>query len=535
MPRCALWTACLPLVIAGCAALPRRHAAGRVAEPALSPREQARAEALASYGRGLLFEESPGNFDRAVEAFRRAAERDPRQEVLPLKVAAAYLARRDPTNAIEVLEQTRQRHPRSAQVHLLLGLAYQAAERGGAAERAYRRGIRLAPRQSGGYVRLSALHLARNRPERACRVLRGGLARVKDPAELLSLLGNLGRLHLMNGQTDLAVRCFEPVVKRQPTDWELKELLARAYARQKRRSAAIALLLDIAANRPDNRQAEYYLGELYEDAGDLARAAEHFGRAAQGTPPQVAPFLRLAYVYLRTDPAKAAATLQEALRLLPDDPTIHTYLGLLHSGAGRYDEAVREFERAERTAPAGADGKPALHAQFYYWFGSACERAGRLERAEALLERCLALNPDSHEALNYLAYTWADRGVQLDRAAEYIARALRLAPNDAAYLDTLGWIHFRRGEFAEALKHLRRAHGLLPADATIADHVGDALHALGRTREAVPYWEKTLRANPRNRAAADKLRAAGADVDALLRDVKGAGPPEGPDAERARE
>ena len=78
-----------------------------------------------------------------------------------------------------------------------------------------------------------------------------------------------------------------------------------------------------------------------------------------------------------------------------------------------------------------------------------------------------------------------------------IEKAVRLKPDDGYIVDSLGWAHYRLGNFKEAVKHLERAVELRPEDATLNDHLGDAYWRVGREREARFQWEQALYASAR--------------------------------------
>ena len=128
--------------------------------------------------------------------------------------------------------------------------------------------------------------------------------------------------------------------------------------------------------------------------------------------------------------------------------------------------------------------------------GVAYERTGQWARAEADLTRALQLSPDQPSVLNYLGYAWADMGRHLEQARDMIQRAAAKRPNDGAITDSLGWVMFRQGKIAEAVKLLERAVGLEPVDATITDHLGDAYWAIGRKIEAHYQWRRALTLKP---------------------------------------
>ena len=109
--------------------------------------------------------------------------------------------------------------------------------------------------------------------------------------------------------------------------------------------------------------------------------------------------------------------------------------------------------------------------------------------------------------------------MNLDRALTYSQRSLKLEPESAAFLDTLGWIFFRQGNFQAARTELLRAHALMGNDPTITEHLGDAHLALGQTEKAVAAWSQAFLADPANDSLAAKLKHHGADMDALRRQV----------------
>ena len=94
--------------------------------------------------------------------------------------------------------------------------------------------------------------------------------------------------------------------------------------------------------------------------------------------------------------------------------------------------------------------------------------------------------------MNYLGYMWADLGVRLERALELVQKAVELDPDNGAYVDSLGWAHYRLGHLAQAREHLERAARLAPGDATIYEHLGDVYAALGDEVKAAEFYRRAL-------------------------------------------
>ena len=126
------------------------------------------------------------------------------------------------------------------------------------------------------------------------------------------------------------------------------------------------------------------------------------------------------------------------------------------------------------------------------------EKFGRIDLLEKDLHIILAVKPRDNQALNALGYTLADRTTRYKEARLYIERALEVNPEDVATLDSMGWVLYKMGEQAEALKYLKRAYDKDP-DSEIAAHYGEVLWVTGQTRKARSIWDKALINDPEHR------------------------------------
>jgi tetratricopeptide (TPR) repeat protein len=77
-----------------------------------------------------------------------------------------------------------------------------------------------------------------------------------------------------------------------------------------------------------------------------------------------------------------------------------------------------------------------------------------------------------------------------------IEKAVALKPDDGYIVDSLGWAHFKLGNFKQSVRFLERAVELKPEDPVLNDHLGDALWRAGREREARFQWEQSLTLDP---------------------------------------
>jgi Flp pilus assembly protein TadD len=84
----------------------------------------------------------------------------------------------------------------------------------------------------------------------------------------------------------------------------------------------------------------------------------------------------------------------------------------------------------------------------------------------------------------------------LDEGLKIIKQAVKEQPKNGSFVDSLGWAHYRLGNYATALKVLERASQLEPTDPVITDHLGDALWRMKREVEARYQWRKALAFEP---------------------------------------
>jgi Flp pilus assembly protein TadD len=143
-------------------------------------------------------------------------------------------------------------------------------------------------------------------------------------------------------------------------------------------------------------------------------------------------------------------------------------------------------------------------------------QAEQWPEAETDLQEALRLGPDQPDVLNSLGYAWIDRGLRLQEALGMVQKAAALRPRSGAIIDSLGWAHYRLGNWAAAVEALERAAELEPGDPVINDHLGDAYWRVGRRVEAQFQWTRALSLEPepnlKTQVQAKLASPAGPDV-----------------------
>jgi tetratricopeptide (TPR) repeat protein len=332
---------------------------------------------------------------------------------------------------------------------------------------------------------LSAL----GRHEEAIDRLQKLLKKSPDDIDLiLALAWSLGR----TGEMEKAERWLD-------RGWE--QVQSDAGSKNAVRCALTAARLEILADKP--MVARSWLDRVgnYEFAGvDYVRLLAETYRANEQWQEGITALVRV-QPHLEGRAQIEAEAMEAEFRLRLDDPRAWRRLRPLLDSAQLPDVmiALQVLQSVELWDEVASNSAAALdrfgeNRELLFIRASALERLGENEAAEEVFRGLVEADPDDANAANYLGYMWADRSVNLDEAMDLISRAVALDPDNAAYLDSLGWVNYRRGNLDEAVRWLRRAADVAGniGDGTIYCHLGEVLLASDQTAEGRRYLQLGL-------------------------------------------
>lgn len=133
------------------------------------------------------------------------------------------------------------------------------------------------------------------------------------------------------------------------------------------------------------------------------------------------------------------------------------------------------------------------------------EKNGHYDVMETQLRKLIQTQPNNPQAYNALGYSLADRNLRLQEADKLVEKASSLAPDDAFIMDSVGWVKYRLGDTADAVKVLRRAYDLQP-NAEIGAHLGEVLWKNGDQSGAREAWREARKLEPDNDTLLKTLR-----------------------------
>ncbi|MEN3368047.1 MAG: hypothetical protein V7609_190 [Verrucomicrobiota bacterium] len=521
-----------------------------------------KADALAEFVEGTRLEEN-AEMEKALAAYQRVLNVDPGQAELALRVAALLSRQEDFPRAIDVLKDAIKAKPKEPAPYLQLAFIYaKYLKKTEQALKYANQAMVLDPLNFEAYQRLYEIELAAGAPEKAVMAL-DRAARVKsdDPSfwihlgklyasiifksetepkpedikrvnsffekavehagEDSAVLKDVADYYAASQQIAEAIPLYLKVVELQPDDANAREKLATGFVLTNQRGKAIEMLQEIIKLHPERYQPYDLLAQLLDESAraleranqpeqakaEFAKAAANYEQSLLINPARANTYLRLAELLIAPlkESERAVKVLTEARQRFPSAPEFTYFLAIALREAKHPQQAVVTFEEALNEAQGEND--EVLNARFYFDYGAAADQAGLYDKAGDLFKKSISLDPtNAAEAYNYVGFMWAEHNMHLDEAEEMIGRALQFDPNNGAYLDSLGWVHYRKGKYEEALSELlRAAQNLTRHDPIVFEHIGDTYSKLNRAPQALEYWQKAMGLAPENKLLADKI------------------------------
>ncbi len=424
-----------------------------------------------------------GHTDDALKLIAEVLQKDPRDNDALARRASIELSRSDPAAAIGDLRAVLRDHPQSVPVQKMMAQAYVANGQPALAEQLLHATVEEAPGDPTVRVQLAQVLVQAQRIDEAITVLEEAVRRAPTdvPARVELIRAYLGKQDFAAAHTaaedlktmrpefaagpylagmaaagqnkaDEAQKEFEHALSLAPNAVDALVALARLDVARGHVDKAIELVKGHAQESNANAAVVNLLGELYMSQSNLSTATDTFSRAITMAPKWWLPYRNLGVAKsLAKDHKGAIATYESGLKIDPYEPQLVTELALLYEGDGRVDDAIAIYETSYKHNP---------HVQ-----------------------------PVANN-LAMLLVTYKKDRASLDKARDLTADFT--SSTDGKLLDTNGWVHVKRGEYAQALPVLGRAVDRAPSAHEIRYHLGMAELYLGQTDRARADLETAL-------------------------------------------
>ena len=334
------------------------------------------------------------------------------------------------------------------------------------------------------------------------------LGMVKDSQTVEGLMAG-ALYHELLGHDSQALGLIDVAVQVQPKEIPLYLALARISLRKNRADEAFkqyytagvlmytARLYGLAAVnleradalKKDVSDVHYYIARCHEEMGDYYSAIRHYRKVNDMKPSSILS-LHIGYLYgVKRDYNTAMSWFGAVAAREPKNPQAYFYSGIVSLWKERFGDAEMHLKNALALEDT--------EEPYYFYLAVTMEKTNRLHKAIDYLKLAIKRDDKSARSLNYLGYLYAENNMELDRSQELIEKALKIEPKNGAYVDSLGWVHFRKGNYKMALEKLLMAEKILirekSPDPLVYDHIGDTYHRMGEFRRAIEYWNKSVK------------------------------------------
>lgn len=427
--------------------------------------------------------------EKAIACFEKIEALNPDDLRVKQKLAMSFVAMGNKEKAIETLERIAREQPSNSRVFFYLGELYEQLGDRDKSVLNFTLASKAGPNEPAAYLKL-ALMYADKSPDEAIKVLEEGLTALPHESRLAEMLAYI---HMGQKNYEKALDAF-----------------GKAQS-----------LLDDSKTEPMTPSFSLNHAISFKRAGKTAEAADKLLQTMKSNPAYLEAFMQQVMADQGDiELQRNLAVLDHLAAKTPEDPQLYIYMGLLNSYGKDHAKASASFGKAEEMAEGREGSENFLTPLFYFWYGAALERQKLFDEADAKFRKCIELDPAHAEAYNYIAYMWAEQGLKLDECLELSQKSLELEPENAAFIDTLGWIYFMKGDYEKALVEVRRAANLMPEDPTIVQHMGDVMEKLGKPDKALNYWKRSFVLDPEQEELGKRLTNLNVDLEPLRSEAK---------------
>lgn len=447
--------------------------------------ESVRHHALAGKALTQLLAET-GRVEEALQVINRTLDGSPNDtDALQLRATLTFQSN-DPDQTVADLRRVLRDDPNRLAAQRLIGRAHAKLGAVSLARDAFERAIALDPEDPVAYLQLAELGY-RSGDVQAARQTLGRLSH-KLPKHLNGHLA-AARLQIKVGDWDGLEKTADAVRALDPDHPYGRYLDALSLQRRHEHVAAIAAFDEALPGLNGLVEAQIALvrSQIALHQWDPAEARLRGLLSDRSADAELLGLLGQVLVG-KGEYEEAEQQYRAALDAAPQSAAAYERLAALQSHEGRVDSAIATLETGLATAKT--------NARLRLLLASLLEVDGQYGRAEDLYRQLLSDNPGLYIAANNLAALLVSQRGDAEALDQALEAAGRLSTSDVPeFLDTLGWVHYRRQEFEQAMPYLQKAAEARPQSAEIRYHLGMTYMSMGRADEAEPHL-RTAAASP---------------------------------------
>jgi tetratricopeptide (TPR) repeat protein len=291
------------------------------------------------------------------------------------------------------------------------------------------------------------------------------MARDANPRDTYAYI-SLAGVALAENKADEAVGFYENALAIESTNFNALSGLIRLHAQRSELTKAHVRIDQVLNTYPTNASLHYLKAQIYGFERNPGQAEAELRKTLELDSNYIAAYSSLGALFINTKQEdRAIAEYQKILERRPDNATAYTLIGMLDDSRKNYDAAAESYRKA-----LGKDQNAVI-------------------------------------AANNLAWLYAVNGKgNLDEAVRLAQGVVQKNPNIPGFIDTLGWVYYKKGLYGAAVEQLKKAvaldersakNGAGNPSANYQYHLGMALKAKGEKEAARRALEQAVKLSDR--------------------------------------
>jgi len=355
------------------------------------------------------------------------------------------------------------------------------------------------------------------------------LAQNRNPQNM-GLLLKISQLYLKMNSPEKALKVLDGAEALNYFDPNIRQLRGIALYKLKKYYEAAEDLLIASSLNPREPESPYYLARVFHALGYQKMALNYIDRALSLDKKRDDFLVYKSFLLISLNRVDDAIKVLKKIK--KKDPYIYSVKGHAYLMAGNQKKALKFFKKALLLEPANPqryidlsdayikngerDKARGVLEEAYMRFSDNKEillrlagilsDEGKVDFAIKLYEELLKIDSTDATIFNNWGYLLVDTNRDLKKAKELLDRALSLDPENPIYLDSMGWLYFKLGDYEKAYEYINKAISMGIDDPEVLEHMGDVMEKLGNREQAYSFWKRALSKDPENRNLRKKVK-----------------------------
>ena len=435
-----------------------------------------------------------GEYQGAVECYRKLLTDQPSNAALHFALSKAYAS-------LGVLDSARLYSEKSVMLNpdnkyylrLLSGISHQMHDYNRAVE-LDRQLVALEPGSTEARTALAQEYLAADQPEKALAAFQDMLS--LDPKNETTL-GQVLLIEIKLNRYQDAIVTLKKLLELGDGKERLRITLGELYRQTRQYDLAIKIFSEVLQDNPRFLPGWLALIDAAVQSGNHNVLRQNLDRFYSTGEVNLARKIDLAEFYVARS-SRESSFVEPASVMIDEIKKRYSGInsltfrlqvveGELLFQAGKVKPALQLLEKA--LLSTGAQKQKERYSEARSILALCYDKIGYTDKCINLYESILTSEPGNILVINNLAYVLAGHGKELLRAKKLAMKAVAAEPGNGGYLDTLGWVLFRSGEYEKAREILEKAVELEPLEAEISDHLAKVYEKLGNMQKATEMNE----------------------------------------------